>query len=125
MSKRSRGYFRFEREKHIKRKERIISSYRADGIPHAIERDDVNYGCRVLPRSYGDCMPYWSVKSRGVLADGKIHCSCQLCAFHETPQQDKRRMLSMIQDVEDLDYVPCSKVFINKTLKNINKYRVR
>ena len=122
MAGRSRGYYRAEREKHIKRKEHIISQYRADGIPHKFERDDVNYGCTVLPCSYGSCGPYWKVRSRGMLSKGKIHCSCNLCAFHETPQQDKRRMVSMIQDIEDQDYISGYGAFINKTRKDINKY---
>lgn len=97
MANRSRGYYREARKKAIKRKERIINSYRQDNPP-AYPPDDFD-PCR--ESSYGDCSPYWHVKHTGMLAKGKIHCSCQMCAFHGTPRQDIRnleKMDSMLSD---------------------------
>lgn len=121
MAERNRRYYRYMREKHIKRKERIIAMYRSDGIPHDLGRENVDYGTDIQPAGYGDCGPFWHTKYRGTLSKGKIHCSCSLCAFHETPVQDKRKLESMIQEMQEAD-IPISGPFINKTMRKVRKY---
>lgn len=117
MANRSRGYYREARKKAIKRKERIINSYRQDNPP-AYPPDDFN----PYESSYGDCSPYWYVKHTGMLAKGKIHCSCQMCAFHSTPRQDIRnleKMDSMLLDGETS--ISCSGIPVlrNQIRRNI------
>lgn len=118
MANRSRGYYREARRKAIERKERIINSYRQDNPP-AYPPEDFD-SCR--ESSYGDCSPYWHVKHTGMLAKGKIHCSCQMCAFHGTPRQDVRtleKMDSMLSD--DSGSISCSEfsVLRNRIRRNI------
>lgn len=51
----TRDYYRKQRLKHIKRKERMINQW-----------------------SYDKEHPYW-VAPAGALSKGKIHCSCRIC----------------------------------------------
>lgn len=51
METRNRGYYRKQRNKHIRRKKKII---------HMLNN-------------------YWHYKYEGVLSKGKIHCSCGMC----------------------------------------------
>ena len=79
---RTRAYRRFQREKHITRRENIIRKYRLDNPPH--KYDDSDLFCVVFPRGKetlyeGSWVPYWYVNHRGKLDKGKIHCSCGMC----------------------------------------------
>lgn len=51
MATHNRGYYREQRNKHIRRKKRII---------HMLN-------------------DYWNYEHEGVLSKGKIHCSCGMC----------------------------------------------
>lgn len=96
MAKRSRRYYRAMRRKAIARKKRIINSYRTDNPPAYINDMDDKI-IKEFDRTFGNYEGYFFVKSKeyGRLDKGKIHCSCSLCGFHETPFQDKKLLNSM------------------------------
>ena len=76
---RSRSYTREMRNKHIARKKRIIEEVYAG-----------NY-----------YVPY-----DGMLSKGKVHCSCNLCAFakynkHEQTESDMRRIASCDEKLKE------------------------
>lgn len=85
------AYKRFQREKHIKRKEDILRSYMADSRPHKYDSKDL-FQPFVFPLKEGNCTPYWYVKHRGELNKGKIHCSCGMCSA-KTRNKGKRRYI--------------------------------
>lgn len=67
---RGRAYTRYQRNRHINRKKRII---------HAKEE-------------------YWHYKYEGMLSKGKIHCSCWMCrlkAYEYPPIRDRRSMMAI------------------------------
>ena len=97
---RSRGYYRYKREEKIARKKRILDYYRLDNAPHYLDELDTE---GPIKNSYGYYEPYTSVKHDGYLSKGKIHCSCMVCAFHEVPLPDKRKMDSMNEAIKDID----------------------
>ena len=66
MKNRTKDYYRYQRNKHIQRKKKII----------------INKVC-------------WYVKFDGMLSKGKIHCSCGLCAFSGKSASDSRKEDSM------------------------------
>ena len=100
MSNRARDYYRKMRKKAINRKERIINSYRSDNLPSNFTgEEDLN---RIQwSIGYGNIYPYWSVKHKGMLSKGKIHCSCDMCAFHGIAEQDQRQLMSMESKLTD------------------------
>lgn len=99
MSNRSRDYYRKMRRRAINRKKKIINAYRSDNIPSMYGMDiDAD---TMMERSYGDISPYWYVEHDGMLSKGKIHCSCGLCAFHETTMQDIRKLKKMESQIDD------------------------
>ena len=121
MSNRSRDYYRKMRKKAIDRKKKIINAYRADSIP-------AMYGTTIdseimMERTYGDISPYWYVEHDGMLAKGKIHCSCGLCAFHGTTMQDIRKLKKMEDQLNDFynDESNCSSTEILKLRNKIRK----
>lgn len=68
--KRGRAYTRYQRNRHINRKKRIIH-----------KQND-----------------YWFYKYDGILSKGKIHCSCWLCRLKSseyTSKRDKSRIIAM------------------------------
>lgn len=90
------SYRRFQREKHIKRKEDILRSYRLDNPPHKYNDADI-FNCIHFPRGNevayeGNWIPYYVVTYRGQLNKGKIHCSCAICST-KTKNKGKRRHL--------------------------------
>ena len=91
---RGMAYRRFQREKHIKRKENILRAYRLDNPPHKYNDKDL-FSCITFPRGRevayeGNWLPYWIVKARGQLNKGKIHCSCGMC-MAKTRNKGKKR----------------------------------
>lgn len=68
--KRSRAYYRSERNLHIARKKGIIK--RVSGVS-----------------SNHDLI--WTVKHDGELSKGKIHCSCPLCRFYGPSYSDMKK----------------------------------
>ena len=87
------AYTRYQRERHIKRKERFLRKSRTDNPPHKYnDRDVFNIS---FPRGRevsheGYWLPYWIVNYRGKLNKGKIHCSCGICSS-KTRNKGKRR----------------------------------
>lgn len=72
----TRGYYRYQRIKHIKRKERLLKEL---------------YNGQ------------WKVCS-GSLNKGKIHCSCSLCrekSYEDYAATDKRKKASLMSSLED------------------------
>lgn len=122
MSNRSRDYYRKMRKKAINRKKKIINAYRADSIP-------AMYGTTIdseimMERTYGGISPYWYVEHDGMLAKGKIHCSCGMCAFHETTMQDIRKLKKMEDQLNDFynnEESTCSSTEILKLKNKIRK----
>lgn len=86
------AYKRFQREKHIKRKERIISNSRLDNPPHKYDTKDLFDITPIKTWTEGYWIPYWTVKARGELSKGKIHCSCSMCSS-KTRNKGRRRQL--------------------------------
>lgn len=79
------AYKRFQREKHIKKKENIIRKWRPDNPPHKYNDKNTFTLKRVRPfkkldLSEGNWHPYYIVNYRGEFNKGKIHCSCPLCS---------------------------------------------
>lgn len=66
MKKRTKAYYRYQRNKHIQRKKNIIKKK--------------------------NC---WHVKFDGMLSKGKIHCSCYMCAFSGESVSDFRKKDSL------------------------------
>lgn len=85
------AYKRFQREKHIKRKEDYLRRCRVDNPPHKYNDRDM-WGVISFPRNTyeGNWQPYWIVNHRGKLSKGKIHCSCGMC-MAKTRNKGKRR----------------------------------
>jgi len=86
---------RFQRKKHIKRKENILRSFRLDNPPHEYDDKDNIFGKYILSdKEYctGNYFPFHIIPSRGYLNKGKIHCSCYLCSA-KTRNKGKRRHL--------------------------------
>lgn len=124
MANRSRGYYRNMRIKAIERKKRIVKSYCADNLPaYEIPEEDRIGG----DNGYGSTDPYWYVEHDGMLAKGKIHCSCFECSFHGTSMQDVRKLhkmearldSSIYENEEELD-LPYMKTLKNKIRKEAN-----
>lgn len=91
---RGMAYKRFQREKHIKRKEDILRAYRLDNPPHKYNDKDL-FSCITFPRGRevayeGSWLPYWIVRARGQLNKGKIHCGCGMC-MAKTRNKGKKR----------------------------------
>lgn len=119
-------YRRMQRRNHIERKKKILKAYMSDGRPKALDSRDIfdehlteeevkfyndhRYGCYV---------PYYTYTHDGMLNKGKIHCSCQMCAFHGVPQQDKRHLLAMLDRVDDAEIN--AGVLENRMKKMINR----
>ena len=79
------AYKRFQREKHIKRKENILRMWRIDNPPHKYNDKDTLTFKRIRPfhradSSEGNWHPYFMLKYRGQFNKGKIHCSCPICS---------------------------------------------
>ena len=80
------AYKRFQREKHIKRKENILRRWRRDNPPHEYDDKDTIVFRRECPNfkkidsSKGDWYPFYIKNYRGQLSKGKIHCSCSICS---------------------------------------------
>ena len=93
---RGMAYKRFQREKHIKRKEDILRAYRLDNPPHKYNDKDL-FSCITFPRGRevayeGSWLPYWIVRARGQLNKGKIHCGCGMCMAKTRNKGKKRRV---------------------------------
>lgn len=76
---RSRAYRRYQRNKHILRKKRIIKNvYMGD----------------------------WGYKHDGMLSKGKVHCSCWMCRYHPEWSVSTREeiMKSQLHDFENNNY---------------------
>ena len=101
MSKRNRAYFRKMRKRAIHRKERIINSYRADNPPAFYDIKEFDPYGKTVKYEYGQIFPSWCVKHKGQLSKGKIHCSCELCRSHDTSISDKRRLMSMADELSE------------------------
>lgn len=128
MSKRNRtrDYYRKMRKRAIHRKERIINSYRPDNPPAIFDIKDFDPYDHSRKSDYGQISPYWYVKHKGELAKGKIHCSCELCSYHDTPIADKRRLMSMSYELSDCldDENALSSSLISVEISRLNK-RIR
>ena len=115
-SKRNIGYYRAKREEKIRRKDRIIKSYRADNPPSFMDICD-NEAMAFSDDSYGMIQPYWYVNYRGKLSKGKIHCSCPLCRYYGPSISEKKRMLSMAEafnEYADENDIHTDGSFVNK-----------
>ncbi len=91
---RSRAYRRFQREKHIKRKEHILRLHRLDNPPHFYNDEElypIDFKGLNIISSEGFWFPYWVVKCRGQLDKGKIHCGCGLC-MRKTRNKGRRHI---------------------------------
>lgn len=137
MIHKSRAYRRYQREKHIERKEHILKEYRADNLPHeydtkdlwGVERDDklrrttnaTEGKLSQMNFSHGQCNPYWYVNHRGKLNKGKIHCSCSMCSYHGPSQSEIRTGEGQIFKAIETESLVYMKPFINK-LKKASKY---
>lgn len=121
-SKRSVGYFRYVREKKIRRKERIIRSYRPDNPPYYMDINDTD-AMAYADNSCGMISPFWYEKHRGKLSKGKIHCSCPLCRYYGPSISEKKRMLSMADDFNE--YTAENDIHTDGTFINKLKIKVR
>ena len=80
------AYNRFQREKHIKRKENILRKHRRDNPPHIYNDKDTitfkreHYCFKKINFSEGNWYPFHIKHYRGQFNKGKIHCSCPLCS---------------------------------------------
>lgn len=83
---------RKEREKHIQRKEGILRGHQNDSRPHFLDAKDITFNIFELenPGTTGSWMQFCSVKHRGMLSKGKIHCSCPMCRS-KTKNKGRRR----------------------------------
>lgn len=123
MANRTRDYYRKQRKKAINRKLKIVNSYRHDNPPAFYNADEMHFE---YDNSYGDISSYWHVNHKGMLAKGKIHCSCKLCSFHGTTMQDRRKLASMESKLndyyndEDSICIPNLPVLKSKLRKEIN-----
>ena len=93
---RTKSFRRREREKHIKRKENILRSWRSDNPPH--KYNDKDLFCAVTPlkkeinNGEGDWrFPWYIANCRGKLNKGKIHCSCGMC-ISKTRNKTRRKI---------------------------------
>ena len=120
---RTRDYYRKMRKRAIHRKERIINSYRPDNPPAVFDIKDFDPYDHLRKSDYGQISPYWYVKHKGELAKGKIHCSCDLCSYHDTPIGDKRRLMSMSYELSDCldDEIALSSSLISVEISRLNK----
>ena len=91
---RDRAYLRYQREKHILRKESILRAYQHDSRPGYIDAKVMSFR-DVSPISEGSWQPYWYIKHRGMLGKGKIHCSCPICRA-KTRNKGQRRKGAMV-----------------------------
>lgn len=84
---------RKEREKHIQRKEGILRGHQNDSSPHFLDAKDITFSILDLENSgtTGFWMPFCSVKHRGMLSKGKIHCSCTMCRSKTRNKGSRRR----------------------------------
>jgi hypothetical protein len=93
---RGMAYKRVQRIRHIKKKENLIRKFRLDNPPHIYNDSDIFGNSpkknEELIFNNGYWFPYHSVKSRGYLNKGKIHCSCAICST-KTRNKGKRRRL--------------------------------
>ena len=122
---RNRGYYRDVRKKAIERKERIINQYAEDNPPHLMDYDySYNYGYEshyaYKDYSKGNYYPYHVVKNKGSLAKGKIHCSCAMCAYHDTTMRSKKRLMSLNDALDDAATDVNTGTLKNKIKKEIN-----
>lgn len=82
---RDRAYYRYQRNRHIRRK------------------------IGILRRWGGDVLEGWLRGCPGRLSKGKIHCSCPLCrvkSYDERRMDDKRKLLSGQQQMDDYFRAP-------------------
>ena len=80
---RSRDYYRKQRARVIRRKQKII---------HGLN-------------------DYWHVEHAGMLSKGKIHCSCPMCrhkSYDEKSMSDKRKDEFAQQQLDELAWRICS-----------------
>ena len=96
---RTRAYRRRQREIHIERKEKILKRSRRDNMPAEVDGSDLFYFAGKDTKGLGDCTPWFMYRSRGYLSKGKIHCSCPMCSFSGTTQQDRKSAGKMLADV--------------------------
>ena len=115
----NRGSRRDMREKHIRRKERIVQAHWTDSRPHEIDARDI-VEISMFRDGYKSGFGWWlnmvGYDHRGSLAKGKIHCSCPLCrdktknkGKHRSPYSptvnykasDRRRVDSLADSMKD------------------------
>ena len=88
---RDRAYYRYQRRKHIARKEHILKEYQLDSRPHRYDTKDYSFNSNItIIYSEGDWHSFYLVPYRGMLDKGKIHCSCPHCSS-KTKNKGKRR----------------------------------
>lgn len=88
------AYKRFQRKKHIKRKENILRACRPDNPPHQYNDSDL-FGFIKKQNVFsneGNWFPFHIVSNRGKLNKGKIHCSCSLCSAKMRNKGKRRRL---------------------------------
>lgn len=88
---RDRAYYRFQREKHIARKEKILRDYQLDSCPHIYDTNDHRFNINIYLPSEGDWHSFYVVSYRGALDKGKIHCSCCHCATKTRNKGHRRK----------------------------------
>ncbi len=117
------AYRRKQRAKHIKRKENIIRAYRLDNPPHKYnDKDLYPYPLmgEVIFSSEGMWFPYWTLKNRGQLDKGKIHCGCGMC-MAKTRNKGKRRFIHG-NYAPAINYKPSDLRKINKMVWDENNW---
>ena len=116
---RSRGYYREMRKRAINKKKGFLRRSMRGGMPHYLDSKDIFNTDYCPTSSFGI---YWYVKHEGELSKGKIHCSCKMCAYHDTPMQDKKRLMEMSDELDDL-YEDVSADVVNSLKNKIHKVK--
>lgn len=111
---RSRGYYREMRKRAIQKKKGFLKRSMRGNMPHELDANDIFNTDYTLTGSFG---LYWYVKHDGELSKGKIHCSCGMCGYHDTPMQDKKRLMEMSDELDELYEMNVSSDVV-KPLKN-------
>lgn len=125
---RTRAYRRSQNKRVIDRKKKIIRAYAEDSMPAMYDAktnplDIAKKETWIGISKYGSFFGYWNYKHEGMLRKGKIHCSCGMCSYHDTPRQDIRKFNSFesqLDDISDEYYVKPLKNKLHKTMYDKN-----
>ena len=115
---RGMAYKRYQREKHIKRKEDLLRSFRLDNPPHKYDDEDLFSNLSSYCANEGWWFPYYIVHSRGQLNKASVHCNCRFLNFNyktynKTRNKGKRRHIQGNYN-PSINYKPSDKRKIQK-----------